>query len=139
VRQSLSSAGLPLDAFANQLNSIIHNGYRRLYLDEIITDPVIESIVGFGIAILPFVPFSIVKRTNKGRVVYRKIQAALWKYERTKTTGGHVQTNLTLEAARIARVIKTSLIAGWHEATKPAEGDEPEDEPEEGPPERTLA
>ena len=101
-------------------------------MNDLITDPVIEPIL--GLAILPFVPFSIVKRTKNGRVVYRKIQAALWKYERAKRSG-LVETNVTFEAARISKVIKTSLIAGWHEATEEPvdepEDDEAEDEPKQ--------
>jgi hypothetical protein len=108
-------------------NTRMRDGYRFLHETGLITDPIIETIL--GLAILPFVPFSIVKRTKNGRVVHRKIRAALWKYERAKRAGV-VETNLTFEAARIAKVIKCSLVAGWHEATKD-EGDEP-DEHDEG-------
>jgi hypothetical protein len=99
-------------------------GNFRLIRAELITDPVIEATL--ALAILPFVPFSIVKRTQKGRIVYRKIQAGLWKYERSKKAGGDTQVQLTFEAARIAKVIKAGLVAAYHETTK-GEGDEPED------------
>jgi hypothetical protein len=67
-----------------------------------------------------------VKRTKNGRIVYRKIQAALWKYERQKQLGGGWQTNVTFETARIAKALKTGLVAAYHEATK-GPGDEPEE------------
>jgi hypothetical protein len=106
------------------LNSIIINGYRELLNAGLITDPVIETVL--GLAILSFMPFSIVKRTKNGRIVYRKVQAALWKYERAKRSGGAAETNLTLEAARIAKALKVGLISAYHEATKGA-GDEPDE------------
>jgi hypothetical protein len=65
-------------------------------------------------------------RTKKGQIVYRKIQAGLWKYERGRRPGGDMQTNVTFEAARIAKAIKVGLTAAFHEATKGA-GDEPEE------------
>jgi hypothetical protein len=106
------------------LNANIHQGYEQLLRANLISDPVIEAAL--GIAILGCLPFSIVKRTRNGNVVYRKLQAALWKYERQKRSGGLTETNVTFEAARIAKALKTGLVAAYHEATKNA-GDEPEE------------
>jgi hypothetical protein len=72
------------------------------------------------------VPFSYVKRTKKGQLEYRKIQAAGWKYEWSRKRGGELQTNLTFEVVRIAKAVKVGIVAAYHQATK-GEGDEPDD------------
>ena len=100
----------------SDINSSIDDGYRYLVRAGLITDPVIEATL--ALAILGLFPFSIVKRTNKGQVVYRKFQAALWKYEHDKRAGGVIETNLTFEAARIAKALKVGLISAYNEATK---------------------
>jgi hypothetical protein len=106
------------------INEIVNLGYDELLTAGLISDPVIDYHL--AIAILSFLPFSISTRTHKGRVVYRKIQATLWKYKRERLSGGDIQTNLTFEVARIARAIKIGLTVAYHEATKGA-GDEPEE------------
>jgi hypothetical protein len=110
------------DVDPQMVSQYISNGYNELRDAGLISDPVIETTL--ALAILSFVPFSIVQRTKNGRVVYRKIQAGLWKYERARRSGGETQTNLTFKAARIAKAIKVGLIAAYHEATK-GEGEEP--------------
>jgi hypothetical protein len=104
----------------------ISSGYQSLIDAELITDPIIET--SLALAVLGVTPFSIVKRTRRGQVIYRKLQAGLWKYERKRNVTGDIETNVTFEAARIARAIKVGLIAAWHSATK-GEGDEPPEEP----------
>lgn len=66
----------------SKISTDIFAGYNNLFYSGLISDPVIETTL--ALAILPFVPFSIVKRTKKGQIVYRKIQAGLWKYERER-------------------------------------------------------
>ena len=114
----------PYQKITNDVNNYVFSGYHELLNAHLITDPVIETTL--ALAILSFVPFSIVKRTRKGNVVYRKVQAALWKYETERRSGGISQTHVTFEAARIAKAVKTGLVAAYHEATKGA-GDEPEE------------
>ena len=48
-----------------EYSSDIQSGYKQLWNTGLITDPFIE--VSMGLAILGFVPFSITKRTEKGR------------------------------------------------------------------------
>ena len=98
-------------------------GYVELRKLHFVTDPVIETTL--GLAIISLVPFSFVKKTRAGELQYRKIQAALWKYEWSRTQNDEVELNVTLEAARIAKTIKVGLAAAFHQATK-GEGDEPE-------------
>lgn len=121
---SLISPPISFEDVVNQVNKNIHQGYNELLVSDLISDPVIETTL--VLAILPFVPFSIVKRTKRGHIVYRRIQAALWKYERSSRSGGDIQINLTFEAARIAKAIKVGLTAAFHEATK-GPGDEPDE------------
>jgi hypothetical protein len=109
---------------SKKVNSFIGLGYQELIHEALIIDPIIETTL--GLAILSMLPFSYVKRTKKGQLEYKKIQAAAWKYERLRKSGGGVQTNLTFEAARIAKVLKVGIVAAYHQATK-GEGDEPED------------
>jgi hypothetical protein len=104
------------------INENMKRGYQELLISGLISDPIIETTL--FLTVLSFIPFSIVKRTKNGKVVYRKIQAAFWKYERQQRSGGSVQTNWTFEAIRIARAIKAGLTAGFHEATKEDEPDE---------------
>jgi hypothetical protein len=106
------------------INASIRHGHQELMEADLITDPVIDPMLGF--AILPFVPFSIVKRTKNGEVVYRRIQAGLWKYERARGKGGIMDVNLTFETARIARTLKKAVVAAYHEITKGA-GEEQEE------------
>jgi hypothetical protein len=108
---------------AEQINSYIKLRYEEVLSQSLIIDPIIETTLGLGI--LSLLPFSFVKRTKKGQLEYRKIQAAVWKYEWSRKRGD-VQTNLTFEAARIAKALKVGIIAAYHEATS-SEGDEPED------------
>jgi hypothetical protein len=124
VRQSQTYQEISYKDLITEVNNNIYYGYNELLKSNLINDPVIETTL--ALAILPFVPFSIVKRTKSGRIVYHKIQAGLWKYERLRRSGGDVQTNVTFEAARIAKAIKVGLVAAYHEATKGA-GDEPEE------------
>lgn len=110
------------ERFYGAVNQSILTGYRNCMELNLVTDPAIE--VSLGLAIIGFLPFSIVKRTKDGEVIYRKIQAALWKYERDRRRGKTTQTSITFAAARIARAIKTGLVYAYHDATK-GEGDEP--------------
>jgi hypothetical protein len=109
------------DDFIRNVDKNIDVGYQTCLDLNLISDPVIEMTM--GLAILGLVPFSIVKRTKDGEVVYKKIQAGLWKYEREKRRGGIEHTSVSFTAARIARAMKTGLISAWHDATKD-EGDE---------------
>lgn len=122
--QEFYSDPLQYDAVANSINNSIVKGYTELYTNQLVTDPIIEAAL--AVAILSFVPFSFVKRTKDGRVVYRKIQASLWKYERSRKSGAVTQVDLTLKTARIAKVVKAALVSAWSEATKD-EDDEPEE------------
>jgi hypothetical protein len=97
------------------------NGYRELVSRGLITDPIIETTL--GIAVLSFIPFSIVKRTERGRVVYRRIRAAAWSYQRKTRSGGHVEMNLTFKVASIAGALKAGLVAAYNEAMKEKEND----------------
>jgi hypothetical protein len=116
--------GYPTEASVGEINRIVKEGYEELIRASLITDPIIEATL--SLAILSILPFSIVKRTKNGRTVYRKVQAALWKYEHQRRSGGATEINLTFEAARIARALKTGIIAAYHDATKGA-GEEPEE------------
>jgi hypothetical protein len=120
-RYSCGNIIVPSQGGIERVNEHILQGYNRCRELGLISDPVIE--VGLGIAILGFVPFNIQKRTKAGHVVYRKIQAGLWKYEQERRRDGATKTSLTFAAARIARAFKTGLIAAYHDATK-GEGDE---------------
>jgi hypothetical protein len=111
---------IPNGEVARLVDEAIETGYNELLLADLITDPIIETTL--ALAILPFVPFSIVKRTQKGQVVYRKLQAFAWKWEQVRLRGGTIQTNLTFEVARIANAIKVGLTAAIHETTKSAGG-----------------
>jgi hypothetical protein len=109
----------------HEISSVINSGYFELLRDDLVSDPVIETTL--GLAILSALPFSFVKRTRKGQLEYKKIQAAAWKYEWSRKSGGEVQMNLTFEAARIAKALKVGIVAAYHQATN-GESDEP-DEP----------
>jgi hypothetical protein len=101
------------DELTNKVNQNIQTGYKELLDKELITDPVIE--LSLGLCILSgFMPFSIVKRTKNGEEVSLEITAQMWKYERIKRSGNVTETNVTLEAARIARALKTGLITAWN-------------------------
>jgi hypothetical protein len=113
----------PDTQFFDNASANIYRGFRELRSNNFITDPIIETVL--SLAILSIVPFSIVKRTKNGRLVYRKIQDGLWKYQCDRR-GGHSQVNLTFEVARIAKALKVGLTAAYHEALK-SEGDEPEE------------
>jgi hypothetical protein len=118
------SVPLPED----ELNTIIQSGYQELLAKELLIDPVIEATI--GLAVLGFIPFSFVKRTNKGQLEYRKIQATLWKYEMSRKRSG-VETNITFEVARIAKALKAALVAGFHQINS-SESDEPDEPPKGG-------
>jgi hypothetical protein len=102
------------------INSAIPYGYNELLEKDLITDPILEG----GLAILGFVPFSIVKKTTKGQAAYLRVRAALWSYERKRTTGGSTEIQLKWEIARIAKTLKVGIMSAFHEATKDG-GDEP--------------
>jgi hypothetical protein len=116
---------------SDQVNHFIRSGYEELRQKALITDPVIEATL--GVAFLSILPLSYVKRTKKGQLEHLKIQAALWKYERSRRSGGALQTSLTFEAARFAKILKIGIAAAYDQATKD-EGDEPED----GSPDRSA-
>jgi len=113
------TANLP--AIIGQINEAIHKGYEELLNKELISDPILET--GLGLAILSMLPFSVTLRTRRGQREYLRLRAALWRYER-QNVRGVIKSDWRFEAARVARVIKTGVIAAFHEATK-TEGEEP--------------
>jgi len=122
----LSNAGVQFatpHSLLEEASKSARAGYHELISRELITDPIIETTL--GIAILSLMPFSIVTRTEKGRLVYTKIQAAMWNYQR-EIKKNQVETNLTFRVARIAKTLKVGLIAAYNEATKQRQGDEEE-------------
>jgi hypothetical protein len=116
------SQSVPL-GISKEINSSVSVGYKELRENHFIVDPVIETTI--GLAIMSLIPFKYVKKTKRGQIAYRKIQAGAWKYEWSRKAGGHVQTQLTFEVARIAKALKIGVVAAYHEAAK-GEGDEPE-------------
>ena len=107
-----------------RINSAMTEGYRELLGRELISDPILEA--GLTFAILSVIPFSMTRRTYKGRRVYLRVRAAPWEYEKRRRPGGEERVEVRFETARIARVIKTGTVAAFHEATKTA-GDEPDE------------
>lgn len=105
-----------LDGFGETVNDAVQSGYSGLVERNLISDPILET--GLAFAILSFMPFSVTRRTKKGRQVYLKLQSMLWRYEREHRRDGSAEVNVTFEAARIARVLKTGVVAAVHEATK---------------------
>jgi hypothetical protein len=115
----------PRNECVMEINRAINAGYQELIKSGLLTDPIIETSI--ALAILSFVPFSMTRRTKKGRLAYLKMRSAIWSYERQRTTGGEVRTDWRFEAARIAKALKSGVATAFHELTKDA-GEEPTDE-----------
>src|SRR4051794_4926040 len=120
--ENLLGHGVTLPSFLVDSNDNIETGYTKCMEMDLISDPIIETTL--GIAILGFIPFSFVKKTRKGHLVYRKIRSGLWKYEKQKNKDGDWETNVTFEATRIARAIKIGITHAYNDATK-GESEEP--------------
>src|SRR6516165_7242242 len=68
----------PNSSFADSINQHVERGYNELLQADLITDPIVETTL--ALVILPFVPIFHREADQKRQVIYRKIQAGLWKY-----------------------------------------------------------
>lgn len=111
------------------VNNALHDvrgAVEELERRDLVVDPILE--VGLGAAVLGLVPFSFTHKTKNGKLAHLKLQAALWKYER-KRARDEVETNVTFEAARLAKILKGKLVELFHDVVGGRR--EPPDPPEQ--------
>lgn len=113
----------------DDVNNALHDvrsAVDELERRDLIVDPILE--IGLGAAVLGLVPVSFTHKTKNGKLAHLKLRAALWRYER-KRVRDEVETNVTFEAARLAKLLKGKLVELFHDAVGGRR--EPPDPPEQ--------
>ena len=83
--------------------------YQQLMEKELIEDPVVTGVGVLSVALLGFVPFGFTRKKRNGKVVYRRINAAFWKYEE-KVQRGNTVTNLHFKLWKILNAVKDIIV-----------------------------
>jgi hypothetical protein len=81
--------------------SLLHKG--------LIEDPIEIAAGTIAIAVLGFIPFGFTTKTRRGRVVYRKVSATYWTYERKRVRNEDVR-QFSIRLIKVLSAFKTALI-----------------------------
>jgi len=103
---------LHLDCPQIELKEIIHrtqNAFDSLLKNGLIEDPLEIAAGAVTVGVLGFIPYGFTTKTRRGRVVYRKISAGYWTYERN-VRNGVVETNFNFRLVKLLRAFKKALI-----------------------------
>lgn len=101
-----------LDCAQIELEEIVERtnyAFKRLVERGLIEDPIEIAAGSVAIAVLGFIPYGFTTKTRRGRVVYRKISAPYWTYERKKIRNEQVST-FNIRLVKFLSALKKALI-----------------------------
>lgn len=70
----------------NEVYKEVEEAYKSTIRRGLIKDPVLTEFLGYGLCVLGFIPHGFTQKTSKGKIVYKKIQALYWSYEKSGLT-----------------------------------------------------
>lgn len=101
-----------LDCPEVELEEIIRKtqiAFDSLIAKGLIEDPLEIAAGAVTVGVLGFIPYGFTTKTRKGRVVYRKVTAGYWTYER-KVRNGIDEKHFNFRLAKLLSAFKRALI-----------------------------
>lgn len=101
-----------LDCHELSLREVVshtQHAFDSLLQKGLIEDPIEIAAGTVAIAVLGFIPFGFTTKTRRGRVVYRKVSATYWTYERKRVRNEDV-TKFSIRLVKVLSAFKQALI-----------------------------
>lgn len=101
-----------LDCPQIELDEIINKtqtAFNSLVEKGLIEDPIEIAAGAVTVGVLGFIPYGFTTKTRRGRVVYRKITAGYWTYERRYRNGVN-ERNFNFRLVKLLSAFKKALI-----------------------------
>lgn len=101
-----------------------NHAFDSLIEKQLIEDPLELAAGGALLAVVGLLPYGFTTKTRRGRVVYRKIEAMYWAYEK-RVVRGEETTKYVFRLAKYLKAFKRAFVAAAQEELD--ELDEPDD------------